>query len=362
MNYVVLNGVKSNTIKGLLIQELPPISKPLMRTEIEQIDGRDGDIVTNLGYSSYDKQMTIGLYGSYDIDDVIGYFASSGTVTFSNEPDKYYNYQIIQQIDFERLARFRKATVTFHVQPFKYSAVGDDVTVSTDEWNGLPDATITKYGVTVTASGGSITISGTANQYAEIYLPIRPIALDSGSFTLQLTANGVGASACPTRLIGSVPSNADTFGGNYVTLADDETVTQAATLTTSRTFGYLWFYVSPNVAIDLSLSVSLLDNDFDSVALRNLGNTPSRPTISIVGSGTIDLSINGNQVLTLTLGDQAESITIDSAAMNAYNGDLLMNRAVTGDYSNVVLQAGSNVLSWDGDVQSVEVTLISRWI
>ena len=361
MNYCVLNGVKSNTIKGLLIQELPPVSKPLMRTEIQQIDGRDGDIVTNLGYSAYDKSMTIGLFGNFDIDDVISYFDSSGTVTFSNEPDKYYNYQIIEQIDFERLLRFRQATVTFHVQPFKYSCVGDDVTVSADRWDGLPDATITKSGVTVTASGGSISISGTATAYAEIYLPINAISLDAGSYTLQLTANGTGASACPTRLIGSVPSNADTFGGNYVTLVQNGTATQTATLTAAKTYNYLWFYVSPNVAIDLDLSVSLLDNDLSSVTLQNMGNTFARPTIQLMGSGTIDLSINGNQVLTLSLGEQ-ESITIDSAGMNAYQGELLANRAVTGDYSNVTFQAGSNVLSWDGDVQSVEVTLISRWI
>lgn len=361
MNYVVLNGVKSNTIKGLLIQELPPISKPLMRTEIEQIDGRDGDIVTNLGYSSYDKQMTIGLYGSYDIDDVIAYFASSGTVTFSNEPDKYYNYQVIQQIDFERLVRFRQATVTFHVQPFKYSAVGDDVTADADQWNGLPNTTITKNGITITASGGSIAISGTATAAAEMYLPITAINLSAGSYILQLTANGSGASACPTRLIGSVPSNADTFGGNYVSLTDNATATQTATLTAAKTFNYLWFYISPNVAVNLTLGVSLLDNDLTDMTVQNMGNTFSRPTIQLMGSGSIDLSINGNQVLTISLGEQ-ESITIDAAAMNAYSGDLLMNRAVTGDYDNVVLQAGSNTISWDGDVQSVEVTHVSRWI
>lgn len=361
MNYCVLNGIKSNTIKGLLIQELPPISKPLMRTQIDQIDGRDGDIVTNLGYSSYDKQMTIGLFGNFDIDDVIAYFASAGTVTFSNEPDKYYNYQIIKQIDYERLVRFRTATVTFHTQPYKYSAVGDDVTADADQWNGLPNTTVTKNGITVTASDGSIAISGTATAAAEIYLPINAINLDAGSYTLQLTANGTGASACPTRLIGSVPSNADTFGGNYVTLVQNGTATQTATLTAAKTFGYLWFYISPNVAVNLTLSVSLLDNGMDSMTLINLGNTVSRPTINIVGSGSIDLSINGNQVLTLALGEQ-ESITIDAEAMNAYRGDLLLNREVTGDYSNVILQAGTNTLSWDGDVQSVEVTKVSRWI
>lgn len=233
MNYCVLNGIKSNTVKGLLIQALPPISKPLIRTEIQQIDGRDGDIVTKLGYSSYNKEMRIGLFGNFDVDHVISFFDSEGKVTFSNEPDKYYNYQIIEQIDFERLIRFREATVIFHVQPFKYSDVGDDV---------LVDA-----------------------------------------------------------------SNAT------------------------------------------------------STALINIGNTISKPTIELLGSGDIELSINDNQVLSLSLGND-EQITIDAGAMNAYQGELLMNRSVTGDYGNVILNPGPNTLSWSGEVQTVEITKISRWI
>lgn len=126
-NYCILNGIYSNELTGLLVSSLPPISKPLMRTQIETIDGRDGDIVTNLGYSAYDKQMEIGLYGNYDIDEIIAFFASEGTVTFSNEPDKYYHYTIVDQIDFERLVRYRKATVTFHVQPYKYDATETEI-------------------------------------------------------------------------------------------------------------------------------------------------------------------------------------------------------------------------------------------
>ena len=123
MDFVILNGVKSTTLKGFLISSLPPISKPLMRVNVEQIDGRDGDIISELGYSAYDKQMSIGLFGDYDVNEVIKYFNSEGEVIFSNELDKYYKYKIIQQIDFEKLIRFKTATVTFHVQPFKYSAV-----------------------------------------------------------------------------------------------------------------------------------------------------------------------------------------------------------------------------------------------
>ena len=102
MDYIVLNGKKSTLIKGLLIQSLPPITKPLVRTKVDEIDGRDGDIVTKLGYAAYDKNLSIGLFGDYDVDEVIRYFDSEGIVIFSNEPDKFYKYQIIEQIDFEK--------------------------------------------------------------------------------------------------------------------------------------------------------------------------------------------------------------------------------------------------------------------
>lgn len=150
-DYIILNGQKSTEITGLLIQSLPPITKPLLRTEIEEIDGRNGDIVTPLGFSAYDKEVSIGLYGSFDIDEVIAYFNGSGTVTFSNEPDKYYNYQIIQQIDFEKLIRFRTATVTFHVQPFKYSLAETARTVKFNSVSGKSTS------VTLETTGNQLT-------------------------------------------------------------------------------------------------------------------------------------------------------------------------------------------------------------
>lgn len=147
-NYIILNNQNSNTISGLIIQELPAISKPAQRTQIETIDGRDGDIVTPLGYAAYDKTFTIGLYGNFDINEVIAYFATKGTVIFSNEPDKYYYYQIVDQIDYERLVRYRVATVTMHVQPFKYSATEGTITVDSSD--------------TVSDDGSDIALDGTA--------------------------------------------------------------------------------------------------------------------------------------------------------------------------------------------------------
>lgn len=119
-NYVIINGVNSLTITGLAISKLPSISKPPLRVMTEEINGRDGDLITELGYGAYDKELVIGLYGNYDINEVIGFFNQEGTIVFSNEDDKYYNFKIINQIDYEALIKFRTATISLHCQPFKY--------------------------------------------------------------------------------------------------------------------------------------------------------------------------------------------------------------------------------------------------
>ena len=170
MNYLVLNGKNSRYIQGLLIQELPPVSKPLMRTQIEEIDGRDGDIITDLGFQSYDRPCKIALTRNYDIDDVIDYFNFEGEVIFSNEPYLKYKAKVIQKIDFERLIRFRTATVNFHCQPFKHSTIEtpltfDDLTendsfvdvINTGNYKSRPKLTIYGAGA-ITLGVGSQTI------------------------------------------------------------------------------------------------------------------------------------------------------------------------------------------------------------
>lgn len=121
MNSINWKGIDSESIEGLLICELPPISKPKMRIKETVIDGVDGSFIEELGYESYDKTMKIGLTRDYDIDEVMDYFNGEGNLIFSNEDDKLYKAKIINQIDYQRLLRFKTANITFRVQPFKYS-------------------------------------------------------------------------------------------------------------------------------------------------------------------------------------------------------------------------------------------------
>lgn len=233
MSYIILNGVKSTSIEGLMIQALPSISKPQIRTKIETIDGRDGDFVTKLGYAAYDKQLLIGLYGKYNIDDIIEYFNSEGTVTFSNEDEKYYKYQILEAIDFERLIRFRQATVTLHVQPFKYSLSEGD----------------TEYS---------------------------------------------------------------------------------------------------------------LKNDTE-ILVNNSGNIFSKPIITLYGSNTCGVYLNGSQVFSIEFGTN-DNITIDTEALEAYSGTTLKNRIVTGNYDNFYLPVGPNTIKFTGSVTRCFIKNYSRWI
>ena len=163
--YIILNGVSSQSIQGLLISELAPISKPQVRTQVETVDGRDGDLVTPLGFSAYDKVITIGLTYGYDIDDVIEYFNSEGVVVFSNEPDKFYRYAIYEQIDFDKLIRFKKAEVTLHCQPFKFSTTEDPKLFNV-------------------VSGQPITVKNNGNIYS------RPDITVIGSGEVDLSLNG----------------------------------------------------------------------------------------------------------------------------------------------------------------------------
>lgn len=359
MSYVVLNGVKSTTVNGLLIQSLPPITKPKMRTNIETIDGMDGDIVTKLGYSAYDREITIGLYGDYNVDDVIRYFDSAGDAIFSNEPDKYYRYQIIEQIDYERLIRFRTAKVKMHVQPFKYSTIDDSISISNDEMSLRPYSE-SKNGVYLNVENGKITLKGTATIVTEIYVPINSMELDAGNYTLQALTAGTGASACSIRVIGMATSNVDSFGGTYLTLQDTGTATMSGTLTAPKTYKYIWFHINAGTELNYTLTVKMINESLKSIKLFNMGNTVSKPVITIFGSGTVGISLNGVKILSMNIDDSY--ITIDSEKMDAYHDGILKNRQIIGDYANLAMNVGSNVISWVGDVNKVEIKNVSRWI
>lgn len=165
MSYIIFKNIDSRNVKGIIISELPPITKPKMRVRIDTIDGKDGSETVNLGFEAYTKTVKIGLTRGYEIDNIIAWLHGEGDIQFSNEPDKVYRVKVYEAIDFERLLRFRTAEVKFYTQPFKYSAMERTKTLTV---TGLQTAEIRNAGnyfskpiITLTGTGKiNISVNG----------------------------------------------------------------------------------------------------------------------------------------------------------------------------------------------------------
>ena len=225
-DYVILNEINSKNITGLMINILPPITKPPIRNEVEEIDGRDGDIVTKLGYGAYDKEVEIGLYGNYDIDEVIAFFNGEGNVVFSNEPDKYYKYQILEQIDYEKLLKFKTAVVIFHVQPFKFELDEEEIV------NETP---------IITGNGSDITLEDTVDNN------IISIALSGNTHQKSLS----GKNLFPTR---------ENFTGAGITITNNEDGTYNISGTASSNIEFTTFLSLDDSKINDSNNFTLSSN------------------------------------------------------------------------------------------------------
>ena len=191
MNSIFWKGVRSTTIPGLLICELPPISKPKMRIKETEIDGRDGSIIEELGYESYTKTITIGLSSVFDINEVIKYFTGEGELVFSNEIDKVYRARITDSIDFERLIRFKKAKVKFLCQPFKYKRdeVFKETEVATVSGTSIVAGDIANDKLAVFSIYGKSTQNGTPTPDA----PIDIVSLcEDGSISVSVNGESIG--------------------------------------------------------------------------------------------------------------------------------------------------------------------------
>lgn len=375
MNYIVLNGMKSTLIKGLLISELPPITKPLIRTKTEEIDGRDGDIVTKLGYAAYDKKMSIGLYGDYDIDEVIEYFNSSGEVLFSNEPDKIYRYQINNAIDFDRLLRFRTATVVFHIQPFKYSALNDSVFYSKNmliynahSWT-VQDVTID------VAKQGAITVDGETDMGITVKMfDTDKITLKAGvTYTFEVDVVSGASSSVGIAIAKDVDGVLTRLGDQIFWLGND--VSFSYTPEEDETYDKIEITVSFMYNGMTVFKPKLTSSEtVSSIVIPNRGNVVARPTIKITGTGAATLQMNNGFTVGISeialSGEswQVPEITLDVESMNATTigqmGETVMrNRDIAGDIRYLEVPVGINTLHFTGTgIETIEIERGARWV
>lgn len=132
--YFIFNGQKSTDL-GIIIQELPPISKAQKNIDTISINGRNGNLhIDNGTYKSKTYTVKCTLMDETKINDLKTLLDSSGTLELSTEPNIEYKATISNQIDFSKYLKYLKQfVINFDVDPIGYSKTSTTNTYSSSE-------------------------------------------------------------------------------------------------------------------------------------------------------------------------------------------------------------------------------------
>lgn len=155
MSSISFKGV-TDTANNVITESIEWFKKPQVRSSTTFTDGKDGSTVTEHGYVPLIITAVIGLKSTASVDAVIAWLSGSGVLTFSEDPGKYRNARILNEINYEKLVRYKKAKVEFYISdPYRY--VLSEATVTKTSF----PATYTNAGTVASLPSISITGSGT---------------------------------------------------------------------------------------------------------------------------------------------------------------------------------------------------------
>lgn len=101
------------------------------------------------------------------------------------------------------------------------------------------------------------------------------------------------------------------------------------------------FTLSPFRYLTANNAVTVESGDI----VENVGTYFSRPVITVTGSGTIAITVNGR---TFTITDVSGTVVIDSEKHICYSGDTIIYNKDSGNYP--LLAVGNNIISYTGTV------------
>lgn len=161
--YFTFKGISSEQM-GLVVNKMPNYVKPKRRSEVIEVQGKDGANIVEYGFAPYTLKATVTLLDVSKLDEIISWLDGSGQLVVSDDPYKYRNVSVLEGIDYARLSDFKEASIEFYVyDPFRY--VLKDI-----------DRTFTSFPATIKNNG--------------TYLS-QPIITIAGSGAIGVTINGI---------------------------------------------------------------------------------------------------------------------------------------------------------------------------
>lgn len=126
--YIIFNGISSEDL-GFVIEKLPDEPRPKRSYEQQNIPGRSGGIVTDLGgYEAYTAKIRLNAFGR-PLREVYAWLRGEGWLTTSDAPEYMRWAAFLDQIEDSRFRASGKCydslTIPARMDPFKYLAVQD---------------------------------------------------------------------------------------------------------------------------------------------------------------------------------------------------------------------------------------------
>ena len=174
MNYAEFRGVSTEALAGVYISKMPNHRRASMRYTEYNVQGRDGTLHTEEGYSNFELPLTLILLDApAEARQAVNAWATgTGKLVISDDPTKAYKASVLKEVRWTRQkgnhGYFDTAQITFWCDPFMYEA-NDTVAVFTADGSLLNPGTAEAYpdivvegagNVTFTVGGSTVTISG----------------------------------------------------------------------------------------------------------------------------------------------------------------------------------------------------------
>ena len=122
--FFIFNNINSKD-KGILVNNLPPISKAERKYEELEIPGRNGKLYIDENcYDTFVYTITCTLMPDSNIREISKWLNGTGKLILCTELDKIYDVLIKDQIDYEQTYRIcNRFEVNFEVQPVAKSVL-----------------------------------------------------------------------------------------------------------------------------------------------------------------------------------------------------------------------------------------------
>lgn len=125
-------GISSDDMKVIVEEETLFLAKAPQRYEKVEIDGKDGALFEELGYSIIERPIKIHILDNSKLDEILSWLNGKGELEYNGRitTARFYN-----EIEPERTATIKVADFDFIRDPFWYKANDDYVTVTSTVTN-----------------------------------------------------------------------------------------------------------------------------------------------------------------------------------------------------------------------------------